>query len=65
MEQFYHFSLRQVSQFKSFYDDVKYQEKYVTKFVLIGRIKELTKAVSPRNISILKIKIDDGTTNWR
>ena len=65
MEQFFHFSLKQVSQFKSFYDDVKYQEKFVSRFVLFGRIKELTKTVSPRNIPILKIKINDGTTNWR
>jgi hypothetical protein len=65
MEQIYHLSMKQVSQFKEFYDDVKYQQRFVTKFIVLGRIKEVTKAISPKNLPILKIKIDDGTTNWR
>ena len=57
--------MKQVSQFQQENDDVKYQQKIISRFIVIGRIKELVRAMSQRNAPILKIRLDDGTKDWK
>lgn len=57
--------MKQVAQFQQENDDVKYQQKIVSRFIVIGRIKELVRAMSQRNAPILKIRLDDGTKDWK
>jgi len=57
--------MKQVCSLEQYYDEIMYQRMFITKIVVLGRIKEVIKTVSPRNIPIIKVKIDDGTTSWR
>lgn len=32
-------TMKQVNSFQQYYDDIKYQQKFIEKFIIVGRIK--------------------------